>query len=91
MSKFNRVNDFVTTLVIPVVVINCLSIGFLIKTSLTFIPNDKIPLIVVVAGIFYNSWINNWTLTPKVFIEGVVSGLASTGSFELIRNLGIKI
>lgn len=91
MSEFNCVNDFITNLVIPAVVINCFAIGFLIKTSLAFIPNDKIPLIVAVAGIFYNSWMNNWDFTPKVFIEGVVSGLASTGSFELIRNLGIKI
>lgn len=91
MSKYECVDNFASNLVIPSIVINCFAIGFLIKTSLAFIPNDKIPLIVSIAGILYNSWLNNWSFTPQVFIEGVVSGLASTGSFELIRNLGFKI
>lgn len=91
MSEFNCVNDFVTTLVIPAVVVNCFAVGVLIKTSVPCISNEKIPLVVALIGILYNIWLNNWSITPQIFVEGLVSGLASTGSFELLKNLGLNI
>jgi hypothetical protein len=38
-------------------------------------------------GILLNVWINGWTFTPEILLGGLASGLASTGAFELIRNI----
>lgn len=81
------VNFCLNNLLIPMVMINCMCIGFIIKNSIEFIENKYIPLIVSISGIFFNLWFNNWNFSPNVFLEGLVSGLATTGTFELIRNV----
>jgi hypothetical protein len=43
-----------------------------------------------VLGVIINVWMNNWAFTPKILLEGMASGLASTGAFELIRNIANK-
>ncbi len=65
----------------------CLCLGYIIKHSISFIPNKYIPLIMGVAGVILNLWLNNWTFTPEVLLGGLASGLASTGTHELVRNL----
>lgn len=40
-----------------------------------------------IVGVLLNLWINGWTITPEVLLGGLASGLASTGTHELIRNL----
>ena len=65
----------------------CLAVGYIIKHSLDFIPNKYIPLIMGVLGVILNIWLNNWMFTPEILLGGLSSGLASTGVFELGRNL----
>lgn len=65
----------------------CLAIGFIIKNSLDFIPNKYIPLVMAVLGVVLNVWINTGTFTPEILLGGLASGLASTGAFELGRNI----
>ena len=75
-------------IVIPVVLI-CFMIGYEIKNH-TKIPNDKIPLCMVIIGIITNIVIthdNNESITLTSIIYGAFSGLASTGSYELIVNM----
>jgi hypothetical protein len=43
-----------------------------------------------VLGVIINVWISNWTFTPDILLGGLASGLASTGAFELIRNIANK-
>lgn len=81
------VNFCLNNLLIPFVMINCMCIGIVVKNSMDFIDNKYIPLIVSIFGIFFNVWFNRWHLTPSIFLEGFVSGLATTGTFELIRNM----
>lgn len=64
----------------------CFCLGVTIKNSLDFIPNKYIPLIMTITGVFLNTWLNNWTISPKIILEGAVSALASTGTWELLRN-----
>jgi hypothetical protein len=73
--------------VVVVVMAICLAIGYIIKNSLSFIPNKYIPLIMAVLGVILNVWINSWTFTPEILLGGLASGLASTGAFELLRNM----
>ena len=73
--------------IVVVIVGICLMLGYIIKHSLDFIPNKYIPLIMAVIGTFLNIWLNQWSITPEILLSGIASGLASTGTFELVRNI----
>lgn len=73
--------------VVLVVVAICFAVGYVIKHSLDFIPNKYIPLIMAVLGTGLNIWLNQGLFTPEVLLGGLASGLASTGAFELVRNI----
>ena len=79
--------DILSKYVVIVVLAICLCLGYIIKHSISFIPNKFIPLILAAVGVLVNVWINNWSLTPEILLGGMASGLASTGAFELIRNI----
>lgn len=76
--------DFLNDYLVLAVVGVCLCIGYIIKHV---IPTDKInkfiPLIVGVLGVVINVWMNDWCFTPEILLGGLVSGLASTGMYEL--------
>lgn len=65
----------------------CLCIGYVIKTSLDFIPNKYIPLIMLVLGTVLGIVTNLNDLSIDVVLTGMVSGLASTGLYEMFKNL----
>ncbi len=79
--------EILSQYVVAVVMATCLAIGYVIKHSLDFIPNKYIPLIMAVLGIGLNIWVNSGTINITVLLGGLASGLASTGAFELARNL----
>jgi hypothetical protein len=65
----------------------CLCVGYVIKTSLDFIPNKYIPLIMLLIGTTVNIVVNLNDVTLSVILGGMISGLASTGLYEAMRNL----
>ncbi len=65
----------------------CLCVGFVIKNSLDFIPNKYIPLIMLILGTITNILININGINAEVILGGMISGLASTGLYEMFRNL----
>ena len=65
----------------------CLCIGYVIKTSLDFIPNKYIPLIMLVLGTILGMATNLNDLSINVVLTGMFSGLASTGMYEMFKNL----
>ena len=73
--------------VVIIVVAICFAVGYVIKHSLDFIPNKYIPLIMAVLGTGLNIWLNGGLFTPEILLGGLASGLASTGAFELVRNI----
>ncbi len=79
--------EILSRYVVLLVLAICLCLGYIIKHSLTFIPNKYIPLIMGVAGVILNLWMNSWSFTPEILLGGLASGLASTGTHQLIRNL----
>ena len=83
--------SFLTEFAIPVIVGICLCIGFIIKN---LIPTEKInkfiPLIVGLVGLIIAIWINK-AISPVIVLQGLFSGLSSTGLYELFRNLLQKI
>lgn len=84
---FGFLSDYLVILVIGI----CACAGYMLKN---LIPTDKInkyiPLIMGTLGIVLNLWVNSWTVSPEIILGGMASGLASTGSYELIKNLFMK-
>lgn len=72
--------------VVPMTIAFCLVIGQLIK-YVPAIKNNYIPVIVALFGLVFNIWVNNFSLTPLIVLQGLASGLASTGVFELAKNI----
>lgn len=68
----------------PLIVIACLCVGYIIKgVGQNEKINRYIPLIVMVLGVVLNVWWE-WSFTLPVIVAGMVSGLASTGLYELV-------
>lgn len=65
----------------------CLCLGYVIKTSLDFIPNKYIPLIMLVIGTVLGIVTNLDSLSINVVLTGMFSGLASTGLHQVFKNL----
>lgn len=83
-------SQYLSQYVVAVIMAICLAIGYVIKHSLSFIPNKRIPLIMAILGIVLNIWNNHGAFTPDILLGGLASGLASTGAFELVRNIKEK-
>ena len=71
---------------LPVVVGICLCVGYVVKH---LVPTEKInrfiPLMVATLGCFVNVWLSGFSVTPKILLGGMVSGLSSTGLYEAFR------
>lgn len=63
----------------------CLCIGYVIKTSLDFVLNKYIPLIMLIIGTILSIISSGISLISV--LSGMISGLASTGLYEAFRNL----
>ncbi len=79
--------EFLTQYVVLIILGICLCLGYIVKHSITFIPNKFIPLIMGIVGVILNIWMNGWKFTPDILLGGLASGLASTGAFEMVRNI----
>ena len=69
---------------VAVVMIACLIVGYIIKTSLDFIPNKYIPTILAIFGAIVNVAVSGVGIESVVY--GALMGLASTGFYEMFRN-----
>lgn len=79
--------SFLTEFVNLIILGICLCIGYVIKNSLDFIPNKYIPLIMLVLGTTISVITNLNDINSSVILTGMISGLASTGLYELFKNL----
>lgn len=76
-------NDYLILIIVGV----CLCVGYIIKASVSFIPNKFIPLIMGALGVILNVWLNSFAFTPEILLGGLFSGLASTGLHQLFIQL----
>ena len=67
----------------------CLCIGFALKYAKIFdwLGNQYIPLSMLILGTIINVLINYPGINAQVILGGMISGLASTGLYEMMRNL----
>lgn len=77
---------FLQSFYVPTIVGICLCVGYVVKNSLTFIPNKYIPLIMALLGLILNIFINH-VFTAEIILGGLFSGLASTGVHQFFKEL----
>ena len=66
----------------------CLCVGFALKTAFAGFPNTYIPLAALTMGCIINILISLETgINAVVVLGGMISGLASTGLYEMMRHL----
>ena len=71
------------------VMLFCLAIGYIIKTSIPTIDNKYIPLIMGITGIIIAIF-NAQSIDFNILLSGLITGLSSTGLYETFRNLILK-
>jgi Na+/glutamate symporter len=76
-------NQYINLVVLGI----CLCLGYVIKQSMDFIKNKYIPAIMLVTGTVINVIINLPNINAIIILGGMISGLASTGLYEAMRNL----
>lgn len=78
--------SFITEYISPITLGICLVVGFIIKGFDNEKANRFIPLIVAIVGVLICAW-DAMAITPSVVAAGLISGLASTGLYEALKNL----
>lgn len=79
---------FLMKLVNPIILGICLLVGFVLKTAFDWFPNKYIPLMALVLGLVLSIVINLQSgINEQIILGGMISGLASTGLYEMLRNL----
>ena len=73
-------NDYIA----PVIVVICLCVGFVVKKWIKDVDNKLIPTIVAILGVIL-AIAGNQDITEEIIATGLISGLASTGMYELLR------
>lgn len=79
--------SFLTSYINPLILGICLLVGYGIKTAMPKLPNRFIPLSALVLGTIIGIVINYPGINAEVVLGGMISGLASTGLYEMLRNL----
>lgn len=67
----------VTNYFVLVVLVACLVVGYILKTSFTSFPNKYIPTVLALIGMTLNLAVSGLSIESAVY--GAVMGLASTG------------
>ena len=78
--EISLLNDYIVVTIVGI----CLCVGYIIKTSLDFIPNKYIPLVLSIIGLVLN-YINAG-ISIQSTLGGLFSSLVSTGLYESFRN-----
>lgn len=80
----NFLLDYINPLILGI----CLLVGYVLKTAFEKFPNKYIPLSALCMGTVIAILINLQSgINAEVILGGMISGLASTGLYELLRNL----
>lgn len=71
--------------IIPMITALCMVIGYIVKKWINDVDNKYIPTIVVVTGVILN--IFNSGVSLENILCGAVSGIASIGMYEVLKQL----
>lgn len=80
--------NFLFEYINPLILGICLLAGYVLKTAFDWFPNKYIPLTALCMGTIIAILINMESgINAEVILGGMISGLASTGLYEMLRNL----
>lgn len=80
--------NFLLNYINPLILGICLATGYALKTAFAKFPNKYIPLSALILGTLIAILINlKAGINAEVVLGGMISGLASTGLYEMLRNL----
>ena len=77
--------SYIKELYVPIIIVACLVVGFIVKKWIKDVDNKWIPTIVAILGAILGIVINGKGIGSVV--AGAVSGLASTGFHQLFKQL----
>ena len=77
--------EMINEYTVAIVMALCFCIGYIVKKWVKDIDNKWIPTISMLFGVFFNVWVNDWSISPEILLGGFASGLAATGFDQLIR------
>lgn len=84
------INTMFTDYISVLTMVICVCVGYVVKH---FVPGDMInrfiPLIAAVLGVAISVW-SAMAFTPQVLAVGLVSGLASTGLYEMVDQVKLN-
>lgn len=83
MADVNYLLDFVDPIILGI----CLAMGYALKNAFEKFPNKYIPLAAMCVGTVLAVVLNFRSITAEIVLGGMISGLASTGLYEMLRNL----
>lgn len=71
----------------PVILGICLCTGYALKNAFDWFDNRYIPLSALTMGAIISILVNYPGINAQVILGGMISGLASTGLYEMLHNL----
>jgi hypothetical protein len=77
--------SFMNDYAVPVIIGLCLCVGYIVKHWVKDVDNKIIPTLCGVMGVILAMWINWGAITPEVILQGLASGLASTGLHQAVK------
>lgn len=78
--------SFITDMYVPIIVVACLLVGYIVKKWISDVDNKYIPTIVFIIGAILGCVVNQ-AISVEVIVAGAASGLASTGLHQAYTNL----
>lgn len=78
--------EMIQEYIVPVTAAICFCVGFIVKKWVSDVDNKWIPTICAVLGVAVNIWLMG-AFSPAVVLGGLASGLAATGSDQLIKKI----
>lgn len=77
--------SFITDMYVPIIMVACLIVGFIVKKWIHDVEDKWIPTIVTILGAVLGFVINGASI--EAVVAGAVTGLASTGLHQLFKQL----
>ena len=77
--------SFIQGFFMPLIALICLGVGYVVKNCTPVKDQYLIPINMVV-GVILAVWLNDFSFTPEVLAQGIVSGWGATGAYEGVKN-----
>ena len=78
--------EFITAMYIPVVLVACLVVGYIVKKWIRDVDNKWIPTICCILGMVL-ACVVQADISVQMVVAGAVTGLASTGLHQAFKQL----